>query len=225
MSALQRVIGLGLAGLIIACLAVGGAWAFLTDTETSNSNQVTAGTLDMVPTTSGSGVAGKYTVTAGGNEVNGNVVFTKMRPGESGSITWTLNDQGTIGGTLSIVSTITFSEGSSNEPETAAIIANSGVNLGLGDLVGIKVRRNGTYILGDASNYVPFSGLQTVLNNENQSMTASGTITYVFDWSVASDIKKAGADGKFGTGDDIDVNENLIQSDNADIDITFTLTQ
>jgi predicted ribosomally synthesized peptide with SipW-like signal peptide len=47
MGTLQRIIGLSIAGLLIACLAVGGAWAYLADTETANDNQVSAGTLDL----------------------------------------------------------------------------------------------------------------------------------------------------------------------------------
>jgi hypothetical protein len=35
----------------------------------------------------------------------------------------------------------------------------------------------------------------------------------------------AGADGKLGTADDVPVDDNIIQSDTATVDITFTLTQ
>jgi hypothetical protein len=56
-------------------------------------------------------------------------------------------------------------------------------------------------------------------------LVASGTLTYVLEWQIASDVKGAGADGKFGTVDDVLVDDNIIQSDNATLDITFTLTQ
>ena len=43
----KKVIGLGLAGLIVLSLAVGGTWAYIVDAETSSNNQVTAGTVAM----------------------------------------------------------------------------------------------------------------------------------------------------------------------------------
>jgi len=45
MGTLQRIIGLSIAGLLIACLAVGGTFAYLHDAETSNDNQITRGTM------------------------------------------------------------------------------------------------------------------------------------------------------------------------------------
>jgi len=51
------------------------------------------------------------------------------------------------------------------------------------------------------------------------------TIVYKLSWSIASDVEGAGVDGLFGTGDDVTADDNIIQSDNAEIDITFTLTQ
>jgi len=50
-------------------------------------------------------------------------------------------------------------------------------------------------------------------------------MTYVLEWQVAADVMGAGVDGLFGTADDVAVNDNIIQSDQATIDITFTLTQ
>jgi predicted ribosomally synthesized peptide with SipW-like signal peptide len=222
---MKKIIGLTIAVLLSVSMLSTGAWSFWADTESSANNQLTAGTLDMVPTTSGTGPDGKYTVTAGGNEVNGKVVFQKLLPGESGSITWTLVNNGSLPGTLVIASTDTFLENGSNEPESAVPENNGGGNGDIDEFVGVRVKRNGTYFLGDASNYVPFSGLQAALNLESQALAASGTLAYVLEWAIASDIKGAGADGKFGTGDDVDVNENIIQSDTAEVDITFTLDQ
>jgi predicted ribosomally synthesized peptide with SipW-like signal peptide len=226
----MNIINKRIAGLTIACLLLigmvsGSVWAYFNDVETASNNGLAAGTLDMVPSTSGTGPVGKYTVTGGGNGVNGNVVFTKMRPGESGTITWVLTNNGSLPGTLTLSSTVTFAENGSNEIETAVSGNNGGGNGDLDAYVGVRVKRNGTYFLGDASNYVSFSDLEAKLDAESQALAASGTITYVLEWSIASDIKGAGADGKFGTVDDVDVNENIIQSDTAQIDITFTLNQ
>jgi predicted ribosomally synthesized peptide with SipW-like signal peptide len=203
----------------------GGVYAYFSDTETSTGNTFTAGTLNLVPSTSGTGPVGKYSVTAGGDGVNGNVVFSNIAPGDSGYITWTLQNTGTITGNLTMASTVTFAENGSNEPEAAVGGNNGGGNGDLDTYLGVRATRDGTYILGNASHYVPASGMQAALNAENQSMAAGGTITYVLEWSLTSDIMGAGADGLFGTADDVQVDDNIIQSDTATVDITFTLTQ
>jgi predicted ribosomally synthesized peptide with SipW-like signal peptide len=209
----------------VLAIVVAGTSAYFSDTEVSTGNTFTAGTLNLVPSTGGTGPLGKYTVTVGGDGINGNVVFVRLAPGDSGSITWTLTNNGNLDGTLTVASTTTFAENGSNEPETAVVGNNGGGNGDLDEYVGVRVKRGATYILGDASNYVPFSGLAAVLNAESQSLAASGTITYVLEWQIASDVMGVGADGKFDTGDDVQVDDNIIQSDSATVDITFTLTQ
>jgi predicted ribosomally synthesized peptide with SipW-like signal peptide len=218
---LVSVMVIALAGALIG----GGIYAYFSDTETSTGNTFTAGTLNLVPSTSGTGPGGKYTVTAGGDGVNGKVVFTTLAPSDSGSITWTLNNDGNLDGTLTMASDVTFEENGSNEPESAVSGNNGGGNGDLDQYMGVRLKRNGTYILGDASNYVPFSGLEAVLDAESRSLTASSTLTYVLEWAIASDVKGAGTDGKFGTADDVAVDDNIIQSDKATLDITFALTQ
>jgi len=210
---------------LVAALVGGGIYAYFSDIETSTGNVFTAGTLNLVPSTSGTGPVGKYTVTAGGDGINGNVVFTTLAPGDSGSITWTLNNDGNLGGTLTMASTVTFEENLSNEPESAVAGNNNGLNGDLDEYMGVRLKRGATYILGSATNYVPFSGLEAVLDAESQSLAASGTLTYVLEWEIATDVKGAGLDGLFGTADDVAVDDNIIQSDKATVDITFTLTQ
>lgn len=225
MGTLKKIIGLSVAALLLVCVTIGGVWAYTTDTENSASNQIAAGTFDMVPSTSGTATA-NYTVTPGGNNVNGYVVFTRLLPGWSGSITWTLSNNGTFPGTLAISCNVTFSDVSQNEVEAAVAGNNGGGNGDIDEYVGVRVKRDGTYFLGSASYYVPFSGLQAALNAQSPTISAGGNTVYVLEWAVASDIKGAGVDGNFGTIDDSpDVNENIIQSDRAQIDITFTLNQ
>jgi hypothetical protein len=128
-------------------------------------------------------------------------------------------------GTLSIASTTSFAENGSNEPEAAVVGNNNGNNGDLDEFMGVRLKRGATYILGDATNYVPFSGLAALLNAESQVLAASGTLTYVLEFEMATDVKGTGADGKFGTADDVQVDDNIVQSDSATVDITFTLTQ
>jgi len=210
---------------LASALIGGGIYAVFNDVETSTGNTFTAGTLNLIPSTSGTGPGGKYTVTPGGDGVNGKVVFDTLAPSDSGSITWTLENDGNLDGTLTMPSDVTFAENGSNEPENAVSGNNGGGNGDLDQYMGVRLKRNGSYILGDASNYVPFSGLEAVLDAESESLTASGTLTYVLQWEIASNVKGAGTDGKFGTGDDVEVDDNIIQSDKATLDITFTLDQ
>jgi predicted ribosomally synthesized peptide with SipW-like signal peptide len=210
---------------LVLALIGGGTWAYFSDTETSTGNTFTAGTLNLVPSTNGTGPVGKYTVTAGGDGINGNVVFVRLAPGNSGSITWTLTNNGNLDGTLTVASAVTFGENGTNEPEAAVVGNNNGSNGDLDEYMGVRLLRGATYILGDATNYVPFSALQAALNAENQSLIASGTLTYVLEWQIATDVQGAGVDGRFGTVDDVQINDNIIQSDTATVDITFTLTQ
>jgi len=212
--------------IALACALIGGGiYAVFSDTEDSTGNVFTAGTLNLVPSTSGTGPVGKYTVTTGGDGINGNVVFTTLAPGDSGSITWTLQNDGNLDGTLTMASTVTFVENGSNEPESAVAGNNGGSNGDLDEYMGVRLTRDGTYILGSATNYVPFSGLEAVLDAASESLTAGGTLTYVLEWAIASDVEGAGVDGEFGTADDVAEDDNIIQSDKATVDITFTLTQ
>jgi len=228
-----------LAVLLTVSMVAGGVWAYFTDTEKASANVLLTGTVDLSPSTAGAGPTGKTTVTAGGNQVNGNVVFTKLLPGESGNITWVLANTGILAGTLVITSTVTFSENGSNEIENTITGNNDGGNGDLDQYMGIKLQRgvgtdqpsataNFSYILGSADNYVPFSGLQAVLNAQSVAIAGDGgndTVVYKFSWSIANPLKGAGPDGLFGTGDDVLVNDNIIQSDTAQIDITFTINQ
>lgn len=210
----------------LACALIGGGiYAVFSESEDSTGTSWTTGTLNLIPTVSGTGPGGKYTVTAGGDGLNGYVVFTNLAPGDSGSITWTLENEGSLDGTLTMASDVTFEENGSNEPESAVAGNNGGGNGDLDEYMGVRLKRGATYILGDATNYVPFSGLETVLDAESEDLTASGTLVYVLEWEIASDVKGAGVDGEFGTADDVAEDDNIIQSDKATLDITFTLTQ
>lgn len=224
---MKRVVGLTIGALAIIGVAGGSTYAYFSDTETSTST-LAAGSLNLVATASGTSSTPHVVLTAVGDGINSNVTFTKTKRGDSGSITWTLTNNGDLAGTLTMASSnVTFNDndGTQKKPETKAIAANGGVNLGLGDLMGVRLKNGATYVLGDAANYVPFSGLQAALRAQNQAMAAGGSIVYTLEWALAKDLKKAGADAKFGTADDVDVNDDIIQGDTATIDTTFTLTR
>ncbi len=225
---MKKIIGLAIAALLVLGIAGVGTFAFFSDTETSTGNTFTAGTLNLVATTNGTSSTPHIVVTAGGDGLNGNVVFSKIKPGDFGTMTWTFTNDGDMSGNLTMTATVAFNDndGSQKNPETKAIVANGGVNLGLGDLVGARLRyATSTYVLGNATNYVPFSGLQAALLAQNQAIAGGISLVYTLEYAVSSDVKRAGVDATFGTGDDVDVNDNIIQGDSAAVDITFALTQ
>ena len=225
---MKKIIGLTIAALLIIGIVGGGTYAYFSDTETSTGNSLTAGTLNLVSTVSGTAPADatKYTLTAGGDGINGNVVLTRVAPGDNGTIVWTLNNSGTLSGNVTMASSnVTFTDGvAAVDPESGVTVPhanNGGSNGDLDEFVGVKLQRASTYILGDATTYVPFSGLQAILAAENQSIGAGGSLAYTFSWSVATDIVGLGG----STALNALVDDNIIQGDSATIDIAFTLTQ
>ncbi len=238
---MKKILGLTVAAVLVMALVGGGTWAYFSDPETSENNVFTAGTLNLVSTISGTGA--KSTVTEQADGFNDKVVFTNLAPGDSGTITWVLVNSGSINGTLDINSTITFSDVNANEPELAVTDpypSDNGSNGDLDQFVGVKLQRGvGTdqgnaeglfeYIVGNADNYTAFSQLNAVLTAESQAMKASGgndTIVYKLTIYVETDMTDPGPNHLFGDGaDDGTCDDNIIQSDSAQIDITFALIQ
>lgn len=218
-----RLSALMVLAVLMLALMIGGLYGAFDDVETSNENTFTVGTLNLVSVISGTG---QSSLNERADGINDNITFEGLICGDSGSITWALTNDGSLDGTLAMLSAVTFPGNGTNEPEDAAILANGGTDLGLGECVGVKLQRNaGNYILGDAATWESFAQLQDVLNAESETLAAAGTITYILEWQIPADVVGAGADGVFGTVDDVPVNDNIIQGDGANIDITFTLTQ
>jgi len=239
---MKKILGLTVAALLVMGLVGGGTWAYFTDVETSEDNVFTAGTLNLVPLTAGSGSC-TVDVTAGGENVNGKVVFSLVKPGDSGSITWTLVNSGDLPGTLTIAPIFAFSENTAWEPETSTLTPAAPLNNAFGadgdldEYVGVSLSQKigtaaATYLLGSAAEFAPASGLEAALDGvDDLAMAATGTdgdtIVYVLSWEVEADVSTAGVDGKFEDPnvDDVDVDDNILQSDTVEMDITFTLEQ
>ena len=61
---MKKIIGLGIAALLIMAMVGGGTWAYFVDTETSSGNILAAGTLDLgLSNASGSEAGGSATAT------------------------------------------------------------------------------------------------------------------------------------------------------------------
>jgi len=224
---MNRTLGLILAIILALCLLagiVGGTYAYFSDTETSTDNHMTAGTLDLMSLVSGSysGDESLYSVTEGGNGINGYVTFDRILPGQTGTIKWVITNTGNTSGTFTISSTCTFDENGSNVPEEAISGNNDGENGELDEYVKVTLQRGvGTdqssaeaalsYILGSAETPAAMGGLEAVLDAQSLTLEGSGeddTLVYILTWSLPDDELI-----------------NVVQSDTAEIDITFSLVQ
>lgn len=221
----KKIFGLTLATMLMSSMVAGGVWAYFSDRETSSNSVLAAGTLDLSPTTTGTSSSGNYTITPGGDLVNGKVVFQKLQPGETGNITWVLADTGTIPGTLVLSSNVTFTRGGSTELKTAAGDTGVDTNGFLDEYLGVKLQRGVgtsqaaavsglTYLLGSSGNYASASNLEAALNTAGTALAAAGgnnTVVYVLNWELNS---------LFGAA-----NPSIAQGDGGIIDVTFTLNQ
>jgi predicted ribosomally synthesized peptide with SipW-like signal peptide len=194
-------------GVLMLALLIGGLYGYFDDTETSTGNVFTAGTLNLVSEIDGVGYSD---ISEGLDGINDNITFGMVAPGESGSITWTLTNDGTVDGELTLVCTDNvFGENGSNEPELAVFGNDSGGNGDLDEYMTCQLSCEGTYITnGGISGYVPFSDLAAALNSQaNVALGAGLDTVYLLEWQIDSSVG------------------NIIQSDTANIGITFTLTQ
>ena len=129
---MKKILGLTVAALLVMGLVGGGTWAYFSDPESSTGNVLTAGTLNLIPLTEGASTA-TYSVTPGGDGVNGYVTFSSLAPGDTGSITWILYNDSSVSGNLTVSSTITFGDTDDNEPELAVTVPHANNGGGNGD--------------------------------------------------------------------------------------------
>ena len=230
---LNKVLGLSLIGIIgiaTICLITGFTQAAILDTVATTGNSIVPGKLDLKPTTAGlySGSTSFYEVTAGGDQINGKVVFDNIAPGQSGTIKWVLENTGSIPGTLTINATVTFTDGEpAVEPESLFANNNGGGNGDLDEylMVTLQIGQGTdqtaaeaayTYIMDDSPDNpgspIAISELETILNDQIISLAAAGgndTLIYLLSWSLS----------------DTDPDINIIQGNTAEIDIAFILSQ
>jgi len=188
--------------VLMLALLIGGLYGTFEDEETSIGNVFTAGTLNLVSEISGSGFTDNVVVNNQLDGINDNITFGQVMPGDNGTISWTLWNDGTVDGSLALVSTVVGSENGQNEPE-ALVDATA---TGSGELIGLilcTLYLDGTPQTGE----ITLAAMETFLN-DTVSLAAGQTVVYRLDWRMDN----------VATG-------NEIQSDAAQIDITFTLTQ
>lgn len=229
---MKKILGLTIAALLVMGLVGGGTWAYFNDPETSTGNVLTAGTLNLTADVTGGGTV-SGSVTPGADGANEFITLSTLKPGDNGTVTFTLNNTGNLPGTLTITSTATFAENGAGEPETSATTPtnNNGSNGDLDEYVGVALTQNingagATYLLGNATNKVKISGLEAALDAVvDLSVPAGQNVVYVLYWEIAADVKGVGVDLQFGTGDDVAADDNVLQSDTATLDLNFNLEQ
>jgi predicted ribosomally synthesized peptide with SipW-like signal peptide len=190
---------------VAACVGLmGSSFAWFSDVETSEGNSFTMGTLDLSPGSdfvAGTGPEGKSDVTPGGDGENGRAVFSNLAPGETGEIVWSMDNAGTLAGTLTIEAEYSSNENELLEPEIA--VGDTDSDGELDEAMRFDLFRNETEVAMGAS----IAQIVEELGAESQVMEPGSTIVYTLNWSVPED-----------TG-------NEIQSDDLVLDVRFTLNQ
>lgn len=149
--------------LLVAALAGAGTFAYFSDTETSTGNSFTAGTLDLT--------------------MNSNQTipfsFSNMKPGDSGTITYTFTNAGNIDGYLDLENiSVVDTEGANPESETN--ITDPG---DLSANMDIAVKLDGNLVWsGKLSNWGTAGSLSDLL------ILAGSTRTLEIAWSVSTGV-------------------------------------
>jgi hypothetical protein len=138
------------------------------------------------------------------------VVMEQMKPGDNGSITWMLMNAGSQDAQLRLAANI--------EVDSSVSSGNAALNY-----IGIKLKYDNTYCLGDSSTFVPLARLTPYLKDQFRTLAESEVTLYKLEWQIATNPVQAGPDGLFGTTDDVTVHSDNIKHDKTTIDIDFSL--
>lgn len=225
-----------LLAVTLALGMIGGAFAYFSDVETSSDNEFTAATLNLAPSVIYvSGESGYYppyqsptmTVEPGDDGINGYVIFSDIKPGDSGIIYWSLKNDGTIPGSLDVEITRSVDDDNGyTDPED--MVDNVDDNYDgtadgdLDDYLHIRLEadldgdntyettlQNGSG-MGELETYLPVVGL-AYEKLSNLNMNPDDTVKFKFAWRMDPDI--AGVD------------DNIIQGDSFVLDLFFELLQ
>jgi predicted ribosomally synthesized peptide with SipW-like signal peptide len=201
----------------VAAIAIGGTVAYLTDTETSQGNTFIAGTLNLK--------------VGDDDPTSVKIELPNMKPGETGNAAnWLVKNTGSIAGKLTIaVGAITNNENECKEPEGDNTCDTTEGELGANLKVAfwMDVDKDGSWSSGD---YYLTSGGNKVswANGETTLPSAAYDILNNYGGKTWTDVQTniTGEAGNFRVEYDLPADTgNIIQSDSAVFDITFTLNQ
>jgi len=202
---MKKILGLTIAALLVVVLVGGGTWAYFSDTESSASNSLVAGTMDLN--------------IDGGDTAVTTFSVTSAAPGDSGNGSSTLANVGSMSGELDIGFSAITNTGGSGGGEYEDGVGNLGAVAEIA--VYIDVDSSGTWTTGDiglksddttyanptALDYDAIDNYGSATWNAIETMAASASDGFIILWRVPS---SAG---------------NNIQGDSISFDITFTLEQ
>jgi predicted ribosomally synthesized peptide with SipW-like signal peptide len=221
---MKKIIVLTLSALLVMAIAGNITWAYFSDSEASQNNTITAGTLDLW---------------VGAEDPCTESMDTgpQLKPGDSGNAAnWTATNTGSISGTLMIaVGSITNNENTRTEPEAAAGDITTGSTEGeLGDFVDIAIwldmNRSDGWDSGDM--YLKSDG--TVVNWASGSSVPPEAYDAINSYAGVDWESTDGMPTISGSGDldfmveydfPTDANDDRAQGDSCVFDITFTLEQ
>jgi predicted ribosomally synthesized peptide with SipW-like signal peptide len=204
----------------VAAIAIGGTVAYFSDVETSTGNTFSAGTLNLQVGNS--------------DPTSVKITLSDMKPGDTGNAaTWLVKNTGSISGKLTIrVGAITNNENECKEPEGDNTCGTTegelGANLKVAFWMDVDKSGNwsdGDYYLTSGGNKISWAtgdgttlplAAYDILNNYG-GKTWTDVQTNIAGPSDAGNFRVE-YDLPGGTG-------NIIQSDSAVFDITFTLNQ
>lgn len=221
---MKKIIGLTLTALLVIAIAGNGTWAYFSDSEASQNNTITAGTLNLQ-------------VGAADPCLEAIAIGPQLQPGDSGNAAvWTATNNGSTGGTLKVaIGAITNSENSRTEMEEAAGDTTTGSTEGeLGDFVDIAVwldmNRSGGWDSGDKYLRSDGSVVDWVSGGSVPPEAYADIDSYAgIDWESADGMPTmiGSADLDFMVEYDFptDANQDRAQGDSCAFDIIFTLEQ
>jgi len=197
----------------VAAAAGAATMAYFSDVETSTGNTFAAGTLDLTNTITGTASdSSKVAVTEAGDGLNDSVVFSNLKPGENGILSWTLSNTGSLSGVLTTAVAYTSDENDLVEPETG----DNGDDDNGADLDGeldekmvLVLKKDGNVIVTNGT----IADVEAKLEADSETLVAKNgstvdSVVYAIEWSLPYDAVG-----------------NEIQSDDLGLDVTFTLKQ
>ncbi len=218
---MKKIIGLTVAALIVMGLVGGGTWAYFSDTETSGTNVLSAGTLDL---------------TLGGATAPFSIEGKK--PGDSGNpaVSWTLTQSGSLSSNLTIaMGTVTNNENTIWDPESDQSDTTDDPNGGeLGSKVKIALWLDeGNDGWDDANDLYLIDGGTTQAWQTGETSVPTAAYDFIDDfggdsWSNVDTLSGGGANYfkvSYNFPDSGNATDNVAQSDNCTFGITFTLLQ
>ena len=202
---MKKIFGISVTAFMLVIMVSGGTWAYFSDTETSASNSLGAGTLDLT-------IDGGSIVITTFNE-------TGLKPGDSGIGSSVLANIGSLDGTLDVgignllntagIGGTEFEEGSgdlgANTELAIYLDADQSGDWSASD-IGLKYDGS-SYTYPATLQYAPVDSYNYVAWYSVKTLTALSEDDIVFDWNIPT-----------ATGNDI-------QGDSVEFDVNFKLTQ